>query len=339
MAPHGKRLTFGVIVFFLVLCTITAAALPSAARRVTPTNLPPSAEGAAFPQARSRRPPRPATTPAPTGYDRHVAFDNSLTDKSYYYTQGSFVSPSELELSGGKFPVEEERCVSPPNCLRLKWRSQSGGEWHMALELRRRYGSVDFSGSALSFWCYSETDLSADESPLVYLNDASGEGTPSIRLIGSLEKLPARRWVRVRLPFSSFVGLFKGTRDTPFDPRRLAKVTIVQGLDDGKPHTLYIDDVRVSDDRAGDVKAPAPPAGLGAKGYDRHVDLTWQPGKEADLLHYKIYRSFDGKAYTPIGIQKGHVTRYADFIGESGKPAYYKISAVDRSDNESPHSG
>ena len=111
------------------------------------------------------------------------------------------MSPSELELVDGKFPVEEARCVSPPNCLRLKWRSRSGGDWQIALNLRKHYRNVDFSGSELSFWCYSDTDLSADESPLVYLNDVNGEGTPSVRLIGSLAKLPAQKWVRVRLPF------------------------------------------------------------------------------------------------------------------------------------------
>ncbi|MGH9960915.1 MAG: glucoamylase family protein, partial [Pyrinomonadaceae bacterium] len=278
----------------------------------------------------------PGTILAQSEYDRHVAFDNSLTDKSYYYSQASFVSPSELEVVDGKFPVEEARCVTPPNCLRLKWRSRSDGDWQVALNLRKHYRNVDFSGSALSFWCYSETDLTVDESPLVHLNDANGEGTPSIRLVGSLKKLPAQQWVRVQLPFKSFVGLFKSTRETPFDPRRLAKITIVQGLDDGKPHTLYFDDVKVSDEIENDRQGPATPADLSARGYDRHVDLTWQPNREADLQYYKIYRSFDGKAYAAIGIQKGHLTRYADFLGESGKTTFYKISAVDVNHNESP---
>ncbi len=276
---------------------------------------------------------------AQSEYDRHVAFDNSLTDRSYYYSEGSYVSPSELELVDGKFPVEETRCVTPPNCLRLKWTSRGGGDWRIALNLRKHYRNVDFSGSTLSFWCYSETELPADQSPLVHLNDASGEGTPSIRLIGSMDRLPAKRWVRVRLPFDSFVGIVRPTRETRFDPRRLARISIVQGLDDGQPHTLYIDDVKISDDAADDVEPPAAPSGLSAKGYDRHVDLMWQPNEEADLQHYTIYRSFDGRAYRPIGIQRGHLTRYVDFLGESGKTAFYKISAVDANYKESPLSG
>jgi exo beta-1,2-glucooligosaccharide sophorohydrolase (non-reducing end) len=82
-------------------------------------------------------------------YDRHVIFDNSLPDRSYYRSHGSFVSPSELELVDGKLPVEERHCVTPPNCLRLKWRSQRGGDWRLSLDLRKHWGGLDFSGAGL----------------------------------------------------------------------------------------------------------------------------------------------------------------------------------------------
>ncbi len=278
----------------------------------------------------------PGTGLAQSEYDRHVVFDNSLPDRSLYRSQGSSVSPSELELADGKLPVAEERCVTPPNCLRLKWRSQKGGDWRVSLDFRKHWGSLDRSGDTLSFWLYSETGLSADEVPRVHLADANGEGTPAIRLIGSLDKLPARKWVRVRLPFASFVGMHNPTRDPRFDPRRIRTITILQGLDDGQSHTLYIDDIKINDDIPNDATAPGAPAGLSARGYDRHIELTWQPREEADLQHYTIHRSFDGVKYTAVGIQKGHITRYVDFIGQSGKNAFYKISAVDVSYNESP---
>jgi hypothetical protein len=281
----------------------------------------------------------PGTALAQSEYDRHVAFDNSLTETSFYYSQGSLVSPSELELANGKAPIDDAQYVSPPNALRLRWRSQEGGDWRLALNVRTRYGSARFSGSALSLWCYSDTGLTADESPRVSLRDDNGEGTPSIQLLGSLEKLPARTWTLVRLPFDSFVGIARDTRDVRFDPSRLATITIVQGLDDGKAHTLYIDDVTVSDEIPNTRKPPAVPTGLGARGYDSHVDLTWQSSTDAGLRYYKIYRSLDGQAYAPIGIQKGHLTRYEDFLGASGKTALYKISAVDVNRNESPLSG
>jgi len=266
------------------------------------------------------------------GVQDRPAFENSLSYRSFYYSDGSFVSPSELELIDGKFPTDETHYVSPPNSLRLKWRSQSGGDWLMTLKVKARYGTADFSGSSLFFWCYSETDLPADESPLIYLKDVNDEGTPGIRLIGRLDKLP---WTRVKLPFDSFVGPVKETRAPQFDPRRLARITIFQGLDDGKPHTIYIDEITVGDDIADNHNLTAP-LGLNAKAYDRRIDLTWTPSNDANLRYYKIYRSFDGKKYTPVAIQKGSSTRYEDFLGESGKTSFYKISAVDVNYSESP---
>jgi len=162
-------------------------------------------------------------------YDR-PAFDNSLSYRSFYYSEGYYISPSELELIDGKVPTDETHYVSPPNSLRLKWRSQSGGDWLTSLKVKARYGTADFSGSSLFFWCYSETDLSADESPFIYLKDVNDEGTPSIPLLGQLDKLPAHTWTRVNLPFDSFVGSVRRTRPTQFDPHRLAQITIVHSL-------------------------------------------------------------------------------------------------------------
>ena len=270
------------------------------------------------------------------GLSDRPAFDNSLSYRSFYYSDGVFVSPSELELIGGKIPVDETHYVSPPNSLRLKWQSQTGGDWVVSLKVKARYGTADFSGGSLFLWCYSETDLSADESPLIYLKDVNDEGTPSIRLIGHLDKLPAHTWIRVKLPFDSFVGQVRETGVPQFDPRRLALITIRQGLDDGKPHTIYLDEITIGDEVANNHKDPAPPTGLNGKGYDRHIDLTWTPSNDADLRYYKIYRSFDGKKYDPVGIQKAGTTRYEDFLGESGKTSFYRISSVDVNYNESP---
>lgn len=269
-------------------------------------------------------------------YDRHSVFDNSLTDGSYYYSEGSFVAPSDLELVRNRVPVETERFRTPPNGLRLKWTSRSGGDWNVSLRLEKFYRSTDFSGSELTFWAWSDAEIARDASPLVNLGDANGVGTPTIRLLGDAERLPAKRWVKIRLPFDTFVNPTTSTAEQPFEPRRLSRINVVQGLDDGEPHALYLDDLKVEDERANDGAAPAAPTGLAAKGYDRHVDLSWKPSAEEDLDYFKIYRAADGKDFTAVGIQKGHLTRFEDWLGASGKTASYKISAVDTSGNESP---
>src|SRR5215475_15341300 len=120
-------------------------------------------------------------------YDRHVAFDNSVSTKSFYYSHGSSVAPSELEVVNGRFPIESNHFVTPPNSLRLKWKSRTGGGWTMELQVHTRYGMPEFTGSNLFAWVYSEEGLTANSSPRIYLADAAGQGTPTITLITSQE--------------------------------------------------------------------------------------------------------------------------------------------------------
>jgi hypothetical protein len=44
-----------------------------------------------------------------------------------------------------------------------------------------------------------------------------------------------------------------------------------------------------------------------------------------ELQFYKIYRSLDGKAFTPLATQRGDRTRFEDFLGASGKNASYSL--------------
>ena len=272
-------------------------------------------------------------------YDRHIAFDNSVAKGSYYYSRGSAVAPADLELSQGKLPLDETRCLTPPNCLRLQWRSAQGGDWRVTIDLKKQYGAPDLTGDTLSFWCYAESALPADASPLVQISDVNGESTPTIRLFATVGDLPARQWIRVHVPISAFVSPVRQTSDVTFDPRRIARVTILKGLDDAARRTLYIDEMAMFEGvPPADADAPARPSGLAASGYDRHIDVTWDRNSEPDLLHYRVYRSLDGGEYVPIGTQKGHLTRFADFIGRSDARASYRVSAVDTSYNGSPQS-
>src|SRR2546425_12422293 len=101
------------------------------------------------------------------GLSDRTAFDNSLSYRSFYYSDGFFVSPSELELGDGKVPTDETHYVSPPNPLRLQWQSQTGGDWLIGLKVKARHGAADFSGGSPFFWCDSETDLTPSASTLL----------------------------------------------------------------------------------------------------------------------------------------------------------------------------
>jgi hypothetical protein len=65
---------------------------------------------------------------ADTEYYRHLIFDNSLESDAYYYSEGRSSSPSKLEVEHVSLPVSHELFVTPPNALRLRWRSVANGE-------------------------------------------------------------------------------------------------------------------------------------------------------------------------------------------------------------------
>lgn len=80
------------------------------------------------------------------------------------------------------------------------------------------------------------------------------------------------------------------------------------------------------------LQTPGQPA---AKAYERHIDLRWTPRHTGEIKYYRIYRSFDGTNYRPVAIRRPGMNRYADFLGQTGRTAYYKITAVDYTLNES----
>jgi len=158
-----------------------------------------------------------------------------------------FRCPSELELDRLKIPVEENHSVTPPNSLRLKWRSKTGGDWSMILYARPRYTTSGFSGKNIFVWCYARKASpqprrrgSTSSTPNVWAHHNSADGFAG--------EPPPRKWVRLRLPFDSFVGQVNSTRKRHFDPSKLDRITLVQGLDDGESHTLYLDDIEIADD-------------------------------------------------------------------------------------------
>jgi hypothetical protein len=278
-----------------------------------------------------------STARSETFYDRHVVFDNSSTDGSYYRSEGAVIPPSKLEMVDSKLPVDTNHFKTPPNCLRLKWMSAPGGHWQMKLKSATRYGrDLSFDGDTLSFWCYSRTEMSPAESPRIALQDRDDIGSPTIALLADYGPLPAGKWVRISIPFENFKPLFGSTEDLKFDQSKLTIIWLEQGLDDGKEHTLYLDDVQIFHRDRADRKPPEAPTGLVVKAGERHFDLSWLNNQEGDLLRYQIYRSWDGEKYFPVGIQQGQFNRFVDFVGEPGRKAFYRISALDLSGNESP---
>src|ERR1041384_1561917 len=204
---------------------------------------------------------------AASDYYSHVIFDNSVTGDSYYYSGGSATQPSTLQLSAGLLPVETKNFLSPPNAIRLEWRSGVNGSWHgeiRVVDIRNR--RRDFQGDAFYFWCFAPKVIAASALPLIQLDDNDGGFSVAIPLRKIVADLPPGRWTQVRIPLTQFV-----TKSFhPFDPRNVHSVFFVQSAADDVPHTLIIDEIKIDSQASSSTPVLPVPQGVRAVRYDPH---------------------------------------------------------------------
>jgi exo beta-1,2-glucooligosaccharide sophorohydrolase (non-reducing end) len=309
----------------------------------------------------------------PTFHDAHTIFENSAADNAYFHSQAYSLAPSTLEAVDGKCPVDTVHFTSPGNSLRLKWKSIRGADWQMTIRMQLRIGpELEVAGDTVSMWMRSEEGLDHAAAPLIRLYDAAGKTLPDEPLLAVGKSLPAGEWVRLNFPLPKFEWIYGNTSDSEFNPKRIDRIAILQRLDDGKEHTIYIDDIRVmgvalqtepkalasgdsgstvvsaspdasafgsEQDRPGNDGEeggnPSPPTALTVTGQDSHCDLAWKSSDSSNVLNYRVYRSLDGKQYIPLTTCPGDSHRAVNFIGQN-KTAWYRVSAIDLHNNESP---
>src|SRR5580700_4971873 len=249
-----------------------------------------------------------ASVRADSEYYRHVFFDNSLTPDSYFYSAGKATAPSLLTLLDGKLPVETHTFFTPPNALRLEWTSHPSGGWAAQIDVVKfRNREIRFQGDLLSFWCFAPQRIGSADLPLVGIEDIGQNFSGPLPLAKFSAGLPAARWVHIKIPLRAF----RTASIRPFEASHLGKVIFSQSSADAAPHTLIIDQIAIESSQtvASPPALPAP-GGVTATGYERHIDIAWNPVASDRLRHYVIYRSLDGNFYAPIGIQERGLQRY-----------------------------
>jgi len=269
---------------------------------------------------------------ADTEYYRHVLFDNSLESDAYYYSQGKSSSPSTLELDRGKLPVSREIFFTPPNALRLKWRSVPGGGWEAGIrvvDFRNR--EFRFCEDVLYFWCYSKEGIAGQDLPSIRILDANRNFSTPVDLGRFVKEIPAEKWIRVSIP----LAVFKSGSIHPFEPDRMVQMILRQNVADGTEHTLLIDEITIDDGAtaagaASETSALLAPNNVSTRGYERHVDLRWDAISSPDLKRYVIYRSLQDGDFKQAGIQTPGINRFTDYLGKPGLIARYKVAASDR---------
>ncbi len=278
---------------------------------------------------------------ANTEYYRHSVFDNSLNSDAYFYSNAMANGHSFVENSNSRLPVDTKTFLTPPNALRLQWQSEPEGGWEAEVRVvnfRNRFPA--FSGHTLYFWCYASQPIAAADMPDLVLSTAPEglqvatfpasftEPLPLGKITGDL---PAGRWTLVRIP----VDQFHSASIYEFSAEHLQNIIFHQNRADGVRHTLILDEFGLDDDPPSSPTTLSAPQNVRAKGYDRHVDVTWDAYNNPELGRFIIYRSLEGKDFEPIGMQLPGTYRYSDFLGKSGITAKYKVVASDKSYRQS----
>ncbi|RTE03608.1 transglycosylase domain-containing protein [Paenibacillus whitsoniae] len=108
-------------------------------------------------------------------------------------------------------------------------------------------------------------------------------------------------------------------------------------LDFYKPEDYDVDAPSETDPRVDDGKAPQAPANVTAVKSGDSATITFQPGAEADLVGYRLYRSDNHGKFQLLGGKVVMVGAEAKFTDQppAGGPAGYYVTAVDVAGKES----
>lgn len=257
----------------------------------------------------------------------YIFFNDSPTASYYDPSWGFFSNGSLLELiNTNKFPVETTVKYSGTNSLRLKYTSKSGGDWGIAV------AGIDWPGrdatakDSLIFWAYTTTSIASVDLPTIFLEDLNNKQTPKQKLSDYVSTVPTNTWFKVSVPLS----IFK-TNPGPADLKIIKTIFFGQNTADNVQHIFYLDEIRMS---SGSATPPATPQNVAAKGFYKHIDISWNLNPDTTVQGYRIYKLENGN-YVSIGTAQPDDRFYTDFIGSTGVSATYKISAIDGSFNES----
>jgi len=263
-------------------------------------------------------------------------FQDAQDTEEYAFSWMELTAPSELERVGAesrRFPVETS--VIPQqglNCLRLKWTSNTGGNWY-AIAAGQDWTAKDISNAdTLLFFLRSEVQLQKELLPYLFMEDVSNLKSTFHDLSAWTDDLPAGEWTAVKVPMQLFFDAADGV-----DWTQVKTIGFAQNADDGAEHTLYVDDMRVV---TGSTTAPEaePPTGVTVTGYENHMEIRWDRNPESDLAGYRIERSTDdGVSYQAVALVDTFPQIYIDWTGDEGTgfSADYRVCAINAANEPS----
>jgi exo beta-1,2-glucooligosaccharide sophorohydrolase (non-reducing end) len=250
-------------------------------------------------------------------YDR-IFFENSPMAKSFFYSKTEYTSPSWVQNVSGKLPVSDSIFFTPGNALQLNYKSAMKGMWAVNIQFKEIRGQDNFSPATnLVFHLFVNSATEINELPQVGVSTEKNAPVFS-SLKPFVTNYATNSWLKVVVPLKQF-GITDSTKKT------ISAVAFRQNIADGKEHNLFIDQVEIINDTQ-NRPVTFQPKLTTATGFEKHVDITWEPVIDSAIKYIKIYRSSDNRNFYPVGIQSPYISRYADFTDTTGREAGNSIT-------------
>ncbi len=259
-----------------------------------------------------------------------VFFSNSIMDGDYFYSKVSYKSPSWVANRNGKLPVNDQH-FTPGNSLELHYQSEINGNWQADVLYHPIRGMDHFKPAVnLRFWMYVDSETAPNELPNIAIGEKEGTMSVYLPVQNYIENLQQKQWTVVLIPLTDF-------KNGPEGPETIERISFQQQSQDGKEHRIYIDQIELVPNLTDETVEETPEINS-ATGFERHIDLTWQPVQDQNIRYIQVYRSSDGENFKPVGIQHPFINRYADYTGEVNREYFYRITFLDQHYRESSSS-
>jgi hypothetical protein len=270
-------------------------------------------------------------------YSQHkhdkIFFENSIMDSYYYYSKAEYDAGCWIKNTQAKLPMSEQQFFTPGNSLELLYQSAETGTWSASVLYHNIRGIDAFNDADyLSFWLYIKSGTEKASLPIVRLLFDEMQESQQANLAEYAGSFNFDSWNQVRIPLTTF----SADGNIPVD--QIKGVQFSKGATSKNAGHLYIDQIELIPGMRAAVVLTAPPQLTSARGYERHIDLTWKKESNPAIRYIKVYRSTDGKNYEPVGIQLPQISGYSDFVGRHEGRIRYKLTYVDQEYRETEFS-
>src|SRR5690606_19594956 len=256
-------------------------------------------------------------------------FVNSRMEGNYFYSGVDYEGNSWVKNIRKKLPVNAKQFFTPGNALELEFVNGDAGSWSVEIEKAVIRGQDRFVNPVrLSFRMFiASRNTSIDNLPKIQLGNKDSL-YKAVNLSNAYGEIKGVQWFEVSIPLTE-LGI---TTVTNLD-KEVTRLRFFQNDIDGERHIILIDDVELLPEKSRS-SITANPSILSAKGFERHVDLTWSPVTDPSVKYIKIYRREREGEFRPVGIQIPQISRYADYTGIPGREYQYRISFLDHNYSE-----